>query len=242
MLDPSGQYGTLPIPTGIPAAEARSRAARVSQPRSGRIARLPPHGHHWPGRASTARLRRSQRPGQHQGPFERFGYLVQSVLSPSRSRRPSRRSPRYAAWSQSRNGAAHSSYSKSSAKRPRYEPTSPIDLHRFRLQRKRLDQVATVIASTCDEFRIQPDQVGIVVDVTRGEVVYVVLLKHAPQEVDGLVEGVQGIRGIEFGPERIQDLITRAGHTQASSGGSTGAPTLFVGLKTRGRHDRRSVR
>jgi hypothetical protein len=47
-------------------------------------------------------------------------------------------------------------------------------------------------------------------EIARRQIIHVPLFKHAPKKVDGLVEGVQGIGRIEFGPQGVKNLVAGA--------------------------------
>ena len=62
-----------------------------------------------------------------------------------------------------------------------------------------LDQASAFVASTRDQFWVEPDQVGIVVQVPRRKIIDVVLFEDAPQEIDRLIQGIECIHRVKSG-------------------------------------------
>ena len=76
-------------------------------------------------------------------------------------------------------------------------------------RRQRLEESPTLVAATGDQVAIQPDQIRVMVQVAGRQVVDVLLLKDTAEEIDGLVERIDGIERIEIGPQRIENLVAR---------------------------------
>ena len=82
-------------------------------------------------------------------------------------------------------------------------------------RREGFDELPALIAPAADEVAIEPDQIGIVVQVAGRQIVDVSLLEDPAKKIDGLVQGVQSVNRIEFRPESLEHLVPRAGHIRA---------------------------
>ena len=196
----TGQYGTLPIPTANLGAAAQRRAVPGSRSHSASTVPRRRHGHRWLGTAGARTPRHVQLVGSMSS--TRLARLIPRSKCPVSMSSFTARSTisRYDAWSQSRYGAAHSSYSKSSANRPSYAVDQRVDLLWGGHWWKRLDQSSAVVAPARDEFGIKPDQIRIVMEVPGRQVVDVALLEHSTQEIHRLVERIQRVERVKFRP------------------------------------------
>ena len=161
------------------------------------------------GTAAAGRPRSARQSGRPPAPAARCGCRGRS--GPMRNRRATDRSTisRYAAWSVSRYAARPLLVLEVERESAAIELRQPIDFVRARPTRQVANESPAFDASARNELRIQPDDVRVVVDVAWRQVVRVALLEDAPQEVDRLVERVDRDLRVEFGPQRIEDLVPR---------------------------------
>ena len=205
MPDRTGQYGTLPIPTGTRAAVARHRAPRAGVSRSARTAPRPPHARRWRDTAAAARPRRIRRAGRPRGLGERNEFH-------GRNGRPRSAASARSTTEGRRRGASPGTTRPNPRTRNRVRSDPIGGRQRLNLVRRRVGRhVPNHLAAdrTCagDELTDRARSPQIRGARIRAKVVVEVLLEDPPHEVDRLIERIDREVGLKVRPERIEDLI-----------------------------------